>query len=121
MDGRDDDRERERRLVLFRLVLDLVETAFLLVFFLLCLLFVLLRLLFVLLVVLLYFLFVLVDVNREREWERERDDVGCFGVAPTVDVDRLDEGMVRRGGWEILLVRPIWTFGTSGSRYIHSL
>ena len=93
MDGRDDDRERERRLVLFRLVLDLVETAFLLVFFLLCLLFVLLRLLFVLLVVLLCFLFVLVDVNREREWERERDDaVGVSGVvSSTVDIDRLDE------------------------------
>ncbi len=61
MDGRDDD--RERRLVLVRLVLDLVETAFLFVF--------LLRLLCVLLVlflrVLLCFLFVLVGVDRERE------------------------------------------------------
>ena len=90
MDGRDDDRERERRLVLFRLVLDLVETAFWLLFVLLRFL-CFLRVLF--LRVLLCFLFVLVGVDSEREWERERDDaVGVFGVvSSTVDVDRLDE------------------------------
>lgn len=119
MDGRDDDRERERRLVLFRLVLDLVETAFLLVFFLLCLLFVLLRLLFVLLVVLLCFLFVLVDVNREREWERERDDaVGVSGVvSSTVDIDRLDEVEWSDEGvaGESALLDLSGTFDTSGT------
>ena len=123
VDGRDDDRERERRLVLFRLVLDLVETAFLLVFFLLFvllrLLFFLLRLLFVLLVVLLCFLFVLVDVNREREWERERDDaVGVSGVvSSTVDIDRLDEVEWSDEGvaGDSALLDLSGTFGTSGT------
>ena len=121
MDGRDDDRERERRLVLFRLVLDLVEIAFLLVFF---LLFVLLRLLFFLLVVLflcvlLCVLFVLVGVDSEREWERERDDaVGVSGVvSSTVDVDRLDEVEWSDEGvaGESVLLDLSGTFGTSGT------
>ena len=116
MDGRDDDRERERRLVLFRLVLDLVETAF-------WLLFVLLRFLCFLLVlflcVLLCFLFVLVGVDSEREWERERDDaVGVSGVvSSTVDVDRLDEVEWSDEGvaGESVLLDLSGTFGTSGT------